>query len=91
MKLLLMFVLIFTLAGCSNVTANDWTGFYYPDIDNIGDESTWVIQPGLSSLEECQNWVANISIGNINFDYECGRKCRYDDSFKMTICKETLK
>lgn len=79
------------LSGCSTATSNDWTGFYYPDKDNIGDESTWVIQPGLSSLEACRNWIDGKAGSNSNFDYECGNKCRFDDSYKMTICKETLK
>lgn len=75
-----------------NTDSRDWTGFYYPDKDNINDESTWIIQPGLSSLEECQRWVLfDVSKNNTNFDYECGYKCRYDNLYKMTICEETLK
>lgn len=91
MKLLLLAIIFFT-TGCSGgVATNEWTGFYYPNKDNIGDESTWVIQPGLSSLKACQDWVDSKSTGNTNFDYECGNNCKYDDLLKLTVCKETLK
>ncbi len=88
---LLIFLIVVSLIAFSSSSKNNWTGFYYPDRNNIGDESTWVIQPGLDSLEKCQDWVADKSRGNRNFDYECGYKCRYDNSLKMSVCKETLK
>ena len=91
MKTLATLSIFLLLTGCSPSVQNEWTGFYYPDKDNINDESTWVIQPGLDSLKECQMWVLGISKRNTNFDYECGYQCRYDDLYKMTICKETLK
>lgn len=86
-SMLLLFSVIF-LSGCSN---NNWTWFYYSDADNIGDESTWTIQPGLNSLDECRNWVDDVAWNNDNFDYECGYKCRYESSYGMNICKETVK
>jgi hypothetical protein len=91
------FILIFTLillSGCLSNRSNnhDWTGFYYPNKNKIDDESTWVIQPGFKTLKDCQEWVLfEISGNNTNFDYECGYKCRYDNSYKMTICEETIK
>jgi uncharacterized protein YceK len=92
-----IFILIFALiilSGCSSKQSskNDWTGFYYPDKNNINNELTWVIQPGFNSLEDCQKWVLfDISKDNTNFDYECGFKCRYDSLYKTTICEKTLK
>jgi hypothetical protein len=90
----LLFILTIVLSGCSKppIQTNEWTGFFYPDKDNIGDDSTWVIQPGFNSLQECQEWVLfDVSKDKTNFDYECGHKCRYDQNYKMTICKETKK
>ena len=84
-----LFVASIFLAGCS--TSNDWTGFYYKDSYNIGDQNTWVIQLGLKSKEDCQNWVKMVSANNPNFDYECGYRCRYDETFKTSVCKETVK
>ncbi|MDP1884648.1 MAG: hypothetical protein Q8L10_04760 [Candidatus Moranbacteria bacterium] len=84
----LFFATLF-LSGCS--ISNDWTGFYYKDKDNIGDQKTWVIQPGLKSKEECQNWVKEVAKNNSNYDYECGYKCRYEKQYDTTICKETVK
>lgn len=80
---------MFVLTGCSG--KNDWTGFYYPDINTMADERTWVIQHGLKSLESCREWVNEVSTGNTrDFDYECGHACRYESGIKMTVCKETL-
>ncbi|MBU2509664.1 hypothetical protein KKE33_04805 [Patescibacteria group bacterium] len=86
-KLFLLIIPVLFLMGCSS--QEDWTGFYYPDADNIGDESSWVIQPGFESLEECRDWVNDVSVGNHNFDYECGYDCRYNKDFGASICKKT--
>jgi len=93
-KIFILFFVLILLSGCSSKQSisYDWTGFYYPNKDSIGDESTWVIQPGFKTLEECQEWVLfDISGNNTGFDYECGYKCRYDNLYKMTVCKETTK
>ena len=68
---LLTFVLLTTilLTGCS--VNKNWTGYYYPDLDNIGDESTWVIQTGFKTINECQNWINQVVDSSTNFDYEC--------------------
>lgn len=67
-----------------------WTGFYYPDKNNIGDESTWVIEYGFDSLEECRDWVDAVGGNNPNYDYECGSNCR-GDVISGYICEETIK
>jgi len=79
--------LLFVGAGCDSP---EWTGFYYPDSNNIENETT-VVQPGLHSLEECQNWVGGIVGKNHNYDYQCGRSCRYEKAYGQTICKEKAK
>jgi hypothetical protein len=85
------FAVLIIGAGCSDVSSKkDWTAFYYPDRDNIGDESTWIIQPGLESLEECRDWVDSIASTNTHYDYECGVGCRYEPNYLTTVCKETL-
>lgn len=84
-----IFLIVFFLTGCSG--NNEWTGFYYKDKDNIGDQSTWVIQPGLNSKESCLDWVDQVAGDNRNFDYECGYKCQYKKDYGLTVCKETVK
>jgi hypothetical protein len=91
-KILLLsifFILILIFSGCSN--NNEWTGFYYRDKDNIGDQKTWVIQSGLKSEADCRTWVINMAKNNSNYDYECGYKCHYEKTYDTTICKETVK
>lgn len=88
-KMIALLSIIILLSGCS--ASNDWTGFYYRDKDNINDENTWTIQPGLKSKEDCQNWIKMVSANNSNYDYECGYKCRYDDTYKTSICETTVK
>lgn len=91
MKKALIFPLLlsaFLLSGCSN---DSWTGFYYPDITKMNDESTWRIQPSLKSLEACRNWADDMAGDNNKvWDYECGTGCRYEKDIKMNVCKETL-
>lgn len=87
-SLLLVFLAAIVLAGCAG---NNRTGFYYPNIDKIGDESTWKIQPGFNSLDECRNWVDDVAWNNTNRDYECGYKCTYKSEYGMNVCKETVK
>ena len=90
-KLVILSLVLFTvvLTGCGD--KKNWTGFYYPDINTMADEKTWVIQPGLESLDACREWVSDVSRGNNkHFDYECGHTCRYESEIKMTVCKETL-
>ena len=86
-RLIIITMTIFLLGGCS--LSRNWTGFYYPDADNIGDSSKWVIQPGFGSLDECRNWAEDISTGNTNFDYECGYKCKYNKEYGTNVCKKT--
>ena len=86
-KLLIILCAILLLgAGCSRA---EWTGFYYPDAENIGDESSWVIQPGFESIDECRDWVDEVAGNNTNFDYECGRGCRYEAKYGTTVCEIT--
>ena len=80
-------IAVLFLSGCS--LGSEWTGFYYSDINRMSDESTWRIQPGLGSLEECRNWVNTVHKPSDNYDYECGYRCRYDKDINFTVCKET--
>lgn len=86
-KTILLLSLAIILSGCS--LGNNWTGFYYPDKNNIGDESKWIIQPGLKTLQDCRDWVAGVADNNPEFDYECGYKCKYDKDYELNICKKT--
>ena len=57
----------------------------------MGDESTWIIQPGLESLDACRTWakLTVIKRGDRSPDYECGYKCKYNEDLGLSVCKET--
>lgn len=80
---------VLLLNACSS--KESWTGYYYPDKNNIGDESTWVIQNGFNTIEACRGWVNSSAGNNTNFDYECGYNCEYKSSYEMTVCERTEK
>lgn len=69
-----------------------WIGFYYPDVNDL---SKYNRSSELKSFEACREWVdSQVGIYNPSgegYDYECGKNCRFDDSFQLYICKETVK
>jgi hypothetical protein len=85
-SLIILTFWIFFLTGCSS---NNRTWFYYPDADNVWDESTWKIQPWFNSIDECRGWIDSIKWNNENYDYECGYWCRYKSEYWMNVCKKT--
>lgn len=87
-KLFLLVIFATLLSGCS--FTQDWTGFYYPDRDNIGDSSTWKIQSGFKTVENCRDWVNQTANSNPSFDYECGLNCK-TNKYGTYTCKETIK
>lgn len=72
-------------------TAGTWTGYCYKDINNMEDESTWLVQPGFSTLEDCRGWALGnfMSCQAEGTDYECGYKCQYDRWLDINVCKKT--
>ncbi len=87
MKILLLILLFITLSGCT--AKKNWTGFYYSNINKMEDESTWVIQPGFETLDDCKEWVDDIYDSNDNYDYECGYGCRYNKGLRVNVCEIT--
>ncbi|MBT4255433.1 MAG: hypothetical protein HOI47_25215 [Candidatus Scalindua sp.] len=81
--------LLFAGTGCA--ITKTWTGYYYPDANNIGDSSSWIIEGGFGSLTECRNWVDAVASleNNVNFDYECGYDCEYNSTYGMSVCDRT--
>jgi hypothetical protein len=77
------------LSGC--ILKKQWTGYFYPNLDTIDDKSTWIIQPGLASLEDCREWVQSLSKNKSNFDYQCGYNCRFKKEYGETICESDAK
>ncbi len=67
-----------------------YIGFYYPDSSNL---FIYKQSPELSSLEQCHEWVNEVSNErtDTNFDYECGKDCKLSKSGEMYVCDETLK
>lgn len=87
-KLFLLFIPLFLLCGCS--LTQEWTGFYYPDKNNLGDTSQLVVQAGFKNVENCRDWAEQIMENNPNADYECGLNCEQTE-YKTYTCKETIK
>ncbi len=79
--------------GEKNFKKNVWTGFYYPDMENISDRRTWYLSPPLYSLKECQDWVNSMYKAGDNFTYSCSQGCRVSDEFgpEMVRCVNKLK
>lgn len=72
---------------------NIWTGFYYPDLDRIDDQRTWILSPPLYSLEECREWVKTIYKPGDNYDYSCGKGCRFTTEYigETVICRTDVR
>ena len=71
------------------IKKNIWTGFYYPDKDKIEDQRTRVVSPPLYSLEECQKWVNTVRRSEDNYDYQCGKGCRFTTDYGDTVICST--
>lgn len=88
------YILALTCLVASGCFKENWKGFYYRDKENLGDESKWVISPGeFSSLSDCRDWVNGIvrSRNDDNYDYECGKDCRFNKESAIFVCKETVR
>lgn len=76
-------------AGCDN----SWTGYYYPDANNLDIHTT---SNPLPSVQACRDWVAtqrksfsHPTDGNGDpqkDDYECTRHCK--DRGGLNVCGE---
>lgn len=82
-------LLIGFFIGQKLLKRNIWTGFYYPDLDRIDDQRTWIISPPLYSLEECREWVNAVHKPEDNYDYSCGQGCRFTTELygETVICR----
>lgn len=92
----LIFILIISISLLSGfffgqyyVKRNIWTGFYYADKDKVEDQTTWIVNPPLYSLEECQRWVNAVRKPEDNYDYSCGQGCRFTTDYigETIICR----
>lgn len=83
-KVLIIFISCVVLTSCG--FKEDWMGFYYP---NANDLSEVEIQSGFSSIDECRNWVDSVAIYGSNYDYECGKNCKYESFGDYYVCKVT--
>jgi len=77
------------LVGFYLFKRNIWTGIYYPDLDKIVDQRTWIVSPPLYSLNECQKWVNAVHKTEDNYDYTCGQGCRFTNEMygETMICR----
>lgn len=67
-----------------------WIGFYYPDANDLTNSKQ---SPELKSLEECREWVDDVSNGRTDtgFDYECGKRCKPSKTGGIYVCDETVR
>jgi hypothetical protein len=75
------------LAGCQREP--EWQGWVYPKSD---DETLSISLAGFKTFEQCQQ-AAIDQIRRLpepdKAGYECGRSCRWDESWRANVCKET--
>ena len=75
------------LGGCGK--SADWTGFVYP----YGVEADISVEMGrYETFEQCQAGAINalrpLALAE-EVDYACGRGCRFESQYGMTVCRET--
>jgi len=90
-------LLALALAGC-DLAPKQWRGWVYPN----GADLTGDVRLGsFSTFQECQETALEVIRGfdraedtedRAAADYECGYRCRKDDSLGgLNVCKETRK
>lgn len=65
-----------------------YTGYFYYDTSDLGKHWT---QSDLSSMDACRSWV-NTQIAHDfdgDYDYECGRNCKYRPEMSIAVCETT--
>lgn len=73
------------LSGCNN---NKWSLFVYPN-GNLSEESMKTMD-AYSSFEECKKGFEFSKKAFPKATFECGRKCRIQDSnLDLYMCEET--
>lgn len=67
----------------------NWTGFFYYDPNDLN--KYWA-QDGFATADDCRSWVNNQVSRDFDgqYDYECGKGCRYESSLTVQVCKETV-
>lgn len=85
--------LVGLFVGQGMLKRNVWTGIYYPDLDRIDDQRTWIVSPPLYSLDECRRWVNAVHKPGNNYDYSCGQGCRFTTDYigETMICRTDTK
>ena len=82
-----MIGLLLLVAGCGRKA--DWTGFVYPDADNL----TVSAEIGrFATFEQCRAGALKTlgAFGRLGVGaFECGRSCRYSPDTRLAICAET--
>jgi len=65
-----------------------YTAYFYYDTSDL--DKYWT-QTGLADLDACRSWVNSQIIRDVDgeYDYECGKNCRYEDKYRSSICETT--
>lgn len=67
-----------------------WTGWVYPEASDLSRS----VQLGeFKTFEQCQQVAIDglRSLHAYDGDYECGRRCKFNPTYGMNVCKETRK
>ncbi len=84
-------IVIIALFAYFKLTPDKWVGFYYP---NRADLTRYTQSPQLGSIEECRSWVnaqVPAGINSYDYDYECGKNCKFRSDLDINVCEETLR
>jgi len=78
--LLLVTVLIsISLVSACQKQGDAWVGFYYPDgAPDVGEVSCEVVE--FETEKECLKWGTEKKESNVQSDYYCGYRCKYDST-----------
>jgi hypothetical protein len=87
-KKIFLFMLVQSVLLCA--CTSEWTGYYYPNKNNL---SRSIESPTFKSLDECRRWVNSqiytYNPSGENYDYECGKNCKYNSDYGVNVCAET--
>ncbi|MDA9298525.1 hypothetical protein OAD22_01845 [Pseudomonadales bacterium] len=85
--ILLSFMLLVPLAGCSNDT---WEGFVYPSKSDLSVHKNIGTYPTLEACRAAAHDVLDSLGAATSGDFECGLNCEYQSSMgSIKVCDET--
>lgn len=90
--ILLLFLFVVTLSGCSNKVSlkkTTWQGVYYPN-GCLTCEESYVYSPIFDNFDDCKTWALNKK-SNSDDKVTCSKNCKNPDEYGMQTCEETIR